>query len=145
MTEYQEGILQSIRDLPFHNLLGLRDLKAADGHAEISLTAGDQTLNPGGMLHGAVVYALADITAYAAAVTTLEEGQEAVTHDLHVSMMRPGNKGDLIQSDARIIKRGRAIMFIDVSVYGSPTEPTSASERRKLIATVRVTKTILGA
>ncbi|GAB1261582.1 PaaI family thioesterase [Aurantivibrio plasticivorans] len=148
--KHRERILQAIRDLPFHRYLGIEKLAANDGQATLSLTVNKNTLNPGGMFHGAVAYAIADITAYAAAVSTLEENQEAVTHDLHVSMLRPADDGDRIVTEANVVKRGRSIIFIDVNVYkeASHSQPDKSSQPsnnnpRVLIATVRVTKSVI--
>ncbi len=102
--------LQSVIHHPLHQSLGVRDIQTEDGCGRLEFTADGLTINPAGMLHGGVV-----------------------THDLHVSVLRPVPSGQTVTVQSEIRRLGRAICFLDVSVESGG----------KLVATARVTKSII--
>lgn len=77
---------------------------------------------------------MSDVCAYAALLSRMDDETEAVTHDIQVSVMRPAALGDIVTFSADVTKPGRRISFMDVRV-------TVAD---KLIATARVTKSMIG-
>lgn len=125
-----------VRELPLHRTMGLQDLTASAGRAEAKvLVGGEGTLNPAGMLHGGVLYTLCDVCAYAATLSLLEPAEEAVTHNLYVSVLRAGTPGMEVELVAEVRKRGRQLVFIDVQ----------AAAEGKTLATATVTKSIIEA
>ena len=127
--------LQKVLDHPLHKFLGVTDITSTDGCGEIRITVTEQLVNPAGLFHGGVVYVLSDVCAYAGLLSMLEDSEEAVTHDLHVSVLRPAKLGDEVVFRSQIVKRGRQLCFLDVT----------ASVNDKTIATVRVTKSVISA
>lgn len=125
--------LAAVRALPLHRDLGVTGIEAADGVATLCFTVNRYTVNPAGALHGGVLYTLCDVAAYSALLSRLPEDREAVTHDLHVSVMRSAVEGAAVEVTARVRRLGRSIAFIDVEA--------SAGER--LLATARVTKSLI--
>ena len=125
--------LDKIRNHPLHKHLGVIAISAEDLAANLSAVVCENAVNPSGFYHGGVVYTLCDVCAYAAVLSSLPLDNDAVTHDIHVSMLRPAREGERIEYKARIRKLGRSLCFIDVDV--------SCDDR--LIATARVTKTIV--
>ena len=59
------------------------------GTIEVAFTAGDQFLNPVGVIQGGFLAAMLDDTLGPALVATLGPGLFAPTTDLHVQFMRP--------------------------------------------------------
>jgi len=127
--------LQKVLDHPLHKFLGVADITSTDGSGEIRITVTQELVNPAGLFHGGVVYVLSDVCAYAGLLSVLEDTEEAVTHDLHVSVLRPAKLGDDVVFRSQIVKRGRQLCFLDVI----------ASVNDKTIATVRVTKSVISA
>jgi uncharacterized protein (TIGR00369 family) len=125
-------ILQVI-NLPLHRHLGITDAHSEDGKGNFSFTVGDTTVNPPGALHGGVVYLLCDVCAYLGLMSVLPESQEAVTHDIHVSMLRGASRNDIVKMESKIIKKGKSLCFIDVT----------AVVEGQLIATARITKSLI--
>lgn len=132
MRSIQEA-LKGVITHPLHRYVGVETLQASDGQAHFEITIGSQTVNPLGVFHGGVVYMLCDMACYAALVSTLSEGEDAVTHDIHVSMMRAAKLGDCIRFEGRVLKRGRSLAFMEAQ----------ASLNGQLIARAAVTKSIL--
>lgn len=125
--------LEAVLNHPLHSYLGVTGIDSADGEAILNFEITQNTINPAGVLHGGVVYALCDVCAYAGLLSLLTDREEAVTHDIHVSAMRSAVLGENVTLASTLIKRGRSLCFIDVE----------ARVETRLIATARVTKSIL--
>ncbi len=125
--------LRKVQNLPLHRYLGIGEITSGEGRASFSVIAGEAILNPAGMLHGGVVYLLCDVCAYAGLLSILDARSEAVTHDLHVSVMRAVGLGEKVTFQSAIVKMGKTLCFIDVT----------ASVAGKPIAAARVTKSLI--
>jgi len=79
-------------------------------------------------------YFLIDTTSYVAVLTTLHEGESAITQDIQVSVLAPIPQGSEVKINAKIAKTKpiTGLIFLDVEVtFGS-----------KLMATAKVIKSI---
>lgn len=128
----QQRILQVVNH-PLHRHLGMTGARSENGRGSFVFSVGDATVNPAGALHGGVVYLLCDVCAYLGLLSILPEDQEAVTHDIHVSMLRGAARGDQVKIESHILKKGQNLCFLDV-------EATTKGER---IATARITKSLI--
>jgi len=127
--------LQPLIDQPLHRLLGLLDVKSRDGAGHLAIEVSALTSSPAGGLHGGVVYMLSDVCAMVGLLSRLPADQHAVTHDIHVSVMRSAAMGDRVTFDSRIAQLGRRLCFSEVVVR--------CGERT--LATARVTKSLVPA
>lgn len=118
---------------PYHEYLGLTDFGSENGQGKLRLVVSEKLINPAGALHGGVVYAVLDVVAYTALCSQLADKQEAATHDIHVSVMRPTKLGDVLEFSAEVEKLGRSLAFISAT----------ATVAGKKVATARITKSIL--
>jgi len=116
-----------------HQYLGVARIASDQGRGSISIVVKESSMNPAGFLHGGVLYALCDVCAYAGLLSRLEPGREAVTHDMHVSVLQAAKAGDRVDFSSAIVKMGRKICFIDVTATVGETP----------IATARVTKSLV--
>jgi uncharacterized protein (TIGR00369 family) len=129
----QHPQLEQVRALPLHQHLGIRVISARDGQSVVELPVSAVNANPTQVLHGGVTYTACDVAAYVALLTMLAPAEGAVTHDLHVSCIRPAPLGSLVRFEGKVVQRGKRLAFVDVT----------ATLEGKLIATARVTKSIL--
>ena len=81
------------------------------GTIEVAFTAGDQFLNPVGVIQGGFLAAMLDDTLGPALVATLGPGLFAPTTDLHVQFMRPARPGRLT-GRGRVVRRGKGVAFL---------------------------------
>jgi len=102
---------------PFHRYLGLHLMEHRDGHARLRLTITDQTpTGVGGSVNGGVIATLIDLAALPAVFTGMREGSRpAGTADLQVTYLRQAH-GAWIDGEATVIKRGRQLCAVEVSV-----------------------------
>lgn len=93
---------------PLGEFLGLH-LDATEEGARGCLEVGPHHLNPNGVVHGAVLFALVDTVMGHAAVAALSPDQSCTTADLHIRFHRPVS-GGRIEATARLVHRGRRLM-----------------------------------
>lgn len=120
-------------ELPLHQYLGLKSISSDAGHGGIVLTVNEKLVNSSGILHGGPLYALCDICAYGGLLSLIDDHTEAVTHDIHVSILRPAKLGDIVRFNSEVVKLGKRICFIEVKV----------TVKDKSIALAKVTKSVL--
>jgi uncharacterized protein (TIGR00369 family) len=126
-------VLAAVESHPLHRYIGVETLHAEQGHSSFEIIVGSNTVNTYGAFHGGVVYTLCDMACYVALMSELGEGEDAVTHDIHVSLLRATKIGDRIRFQGKVIKRGRNLGFMEAEAYLG----------EQLIARAAVTKSIL--
>lgn len=132
-AEELEQAVAKVLDVPLHRFVGLQLVDQQPGTAHARLTAVPNTLNNVGVVHGGIYYALLDAAAYLAVIPLLRSGENAVTHDIHVSVMRPVAAGETLDLHGTVTRRGRSLIFAE----------SEARVAGKLIATARVTKSVV--
>lgn len=99
----------------------------------MSVTIGENALNPGGRLHGGVIYLLCDVCAYGGLASLMDDETDAVTHDIQVSVMRSVKPGETVDFRSNVLKMGKRVCFIEVR----------ATVGESLVAAATVTKSFL--
>ncbi len=128
-----DQLLSFVIQHPLHQAMGVRSIEAADGTATIDVTVEGDMVNAAGMFHGGIVYTVCDMACYAALLTRLQPGENAATHDIHVSLMGAARRGDRVRFTATVMRQGRNLAFMEAQVHGG----------ERLLARATVTKTIL--
>ena len=124
-----EGVLA----IPLHRFLGVALLDADDPSAGISFPVGPAAQNNVGVLHGGVVTALLDVASYLALLPHLGPTENAVTHDLSVSLLRPVAADSRVEVSGTVLRRGRAVAFLRAE----------ARVDGRIVAAAQVTKTLV--
>ena len=86
-----------------------------------------------GTLHGGVVPLLLDGAAYLALTPLLAPSEDAISHDLHFSLLRTVHVGQRVELRGHVVKKGRSVAFLDAA----------ATVDGRIVATARVTKSII--
>jgi uncharacterized protein (TIGR00369 family) len=104
-------------NLPFHRFLRLTLEERRPGFARICLhKTADTPTGIGGSVHGGILAAMVDIVMLAAIFAERRPGEvPAGTADLNISYLRPA-QGERIFADAAVVKRGRQLAMIEVSI-----------------------------
>ena len=101
---------------PFGDLIGLDHPRRGEGRSLTELVIEDKHKNPHGVVHGAVVYALADTGMGSALMSALDEGQYCTTIEIKISYFRPGLSGKLT-CNTWIVNRGRRTAALQSEVH----------------------------
>ena len=99
---------------PLQEMLGFT-IERGDGVASATLTADDRHLNPHGMLHGGVPFAMLDTAMGAAVMSVVPEGFWCTTVDIHTRFLRPCGVGR-VTATATVRRAGRRVVHVDATV-----------------------------
>jgi acyl-CoA thioesterase len=101
---------------PFAELISLSVVDQRAGHSKCSLLVEPKHLNPHRVVHGAVIYALADTGMGAALYPTLGAGELCATVEIKINYFKPVTSGELV-CITELVNRGKSIANLEASVY----------------------------
>lgn len=111
-----EQTRQGPPDHPFGDALGIRWLGVAEGRAEAELPVAGHLMNPYGVLHGGVLFSIADTCMGAALYSRLEAGEICSTIEIKINFLRPVGAGTLT-CESQVVHRGRTTALLEATVY----------------------------
>jgi uncharacterized protein (TIGR00369 family) len=121
---------------PYNRFAGLQLVSQSPGKAVTRFPVDGNAVNMADDLHSGLLYGLMDATSFLALITVLRPEEFAVTHDLHVSVMRPAAKGMDVELHAEVVRRGTQLAFLRCEAWRVGGHDT------RLIATAKVTKSL---
>ena len=101
---------------PFAKLIGLRYLEQSPGLSRCKITIDEKHLNPNRVVHGAVIFALADVGMGAAVHATLVEGELCATVEIKINYFKPVRDGELVCTTT-LVNRGKTLANLDSVVH----------------------------
>jgi len=100
---------------PFGELIGLSFSKLEEGSSQCQLEITDKLLNPYGVVHGGVIYSLADTAMAGALYSTMSEDERCMTIEMKVAYFQSANSGNL-HCSAKIVHRGKRLGYLESEV-----------------------------
>lgn len=100
----------------------IRVEEVKENYAKLSSTIEEKSLNPYGIVHGGLLFGLADTAMGIAAKTT---GKSAVTINSQIDYLKPG-KGSKLIAIAEALKVGKTISVYKCNVYDENNELISS-------------------
>jgi acyl-CoA thioesterase len=99
---------------PFAQLVGftLRLGRRGSGTCTAALDVRPELLNPNGVVHGGVLFSIADTVMGAALYTTLAPGENCATIEIKIHFLQPVTKGK-IRCRTRLVHRGSRIAVLE--------------------------------
>lgn len=106
------------RPAPAAVILGqeLLDIDVAKGWVRVAYTVSDALANRFGALHGGMTAAMMDDVISLAAGLGIEWGQITPTLEMKVSYIRQGKPGARLVAEARTVRRGSSIAFLEAEL-----------------------------
>ena len=101
---------------PFADLVDFAVVEQRAGYSKCTLVVAEKHFNPHKVVHGAVIYALADTGMGSALYPTLAEGELCATVEIKINYFKPVSLGELT-CITEMINRGKTIANFDSSVY----------------------------
>jgi acyl-CoA thioesterase len=89
----------------------------AGGRSTFELTIRPEHMNPHGVVHGGVVYTLADFAMGGALTSVLEPGERCSTLEVKINYLAPVLAGD-IRAEASVVSRSQRVGVLEARVYG---------------------------
>src|SRR4051812_24476299 len=110
----------------FVHHVGMRIDDAGPGHARCSLDVQDFHINSTGVVHGGVLFTLADTAMGAAMYSSLEPGEICVTVEIKIGYFKPVFEGTLVCA-ATIVNKGKSIASLEASIHSGDVLVSKAS------------------
>ena len=101
---------------PFADLIGLKVEEQKEGYSKCLIEVDEHLLNPHQVVHGAVIYSLADTGMGAALYPSLEEGEICATVEIKINYFRAVTSGS-ISCITKIVNRGKRIANMDAEIF----------------------------
>jgi len=101
---------------PFVEQLGLKFEDRRSGHSKCTLAVTGKHHNPHGVVHGAVIFAMADTGMGAALYPTLEAGEICATIEVKINYFKPVASG-VLSCVTELVNRGKTVANLESSIY----------------------------
>ena len=111
----KEFPLESTGFNPFGELIGLSFSLCEKGFSRCALQVTDSLLNPHRVLHGGVIYSLADTGMGGALYTDLDEAESCATVQIDIFYFAPVTSGTLI-CNTKLVHRSRKVAVLESEV-----------------------------
>jgi uncharacterized protein (TIGR00369 family) len=122
-------------EFPLRRFLGVELTGDEPGVGYAHVDVGPDHLNPNGVVHGAVLFALVDTAMGKSTMSVIDEpGRYCASIEVSLRFIRPAVEGR-ITATATVVKRGRAVVHLDARVV---------EDGGRLVATAAGTFAILG-
>ena len=132
MTEFDqtpspfEAIRQNALQAGFFQLLDLHINDAQDGEGTVSIRVDARLYHPQQIVHGGVIFTLADTAMAVALMSVLPPGTGMSTIEAKINFLLPVRTGEL-SANATIIHRGRSTAVLEATVHN-----TNGAERKAI-------------
>ena len=103
---------------PFANLIGLTFESGESGGSRCRVPIRAELLNPHGVVHGAVAYALADTGMGGALYPLLAKGESCATIEIKIVYLSSARSGDLV-CDTHVVRKGSRVAVLESEIYES--------------------------
>ena len=110
---------------PLRSHLGFDVEQSVPGEAMAVLDVAEHHLNPNGVVHGAVLFALIDTAMGSATMSTLAEGQACASIEVQVRFLSPVASGRL-EARTRVLRAGRRIVQLESRVHVDAADAPAA-------------------
>ena len=137
VSDQASALTRVVLATPFHRYCSLELVSQEPGAAVCRIPVDDATANVNGVLHGGIVHAFIDVAAFLGLVPLFGPGETAVTHDIHVSVLKPAPRGSIVEFRSRVLRRGKNVAFIRTDAYAITGQGES------YVATGTVTKSFV--
>ena len=104
------------RPHPFADLLGFQITARGEGLCTSELTTREAHENPNGVIHGAVLYALADTGMGGALSSVLDEGRFCSTIEIKINYFRPA-KSERLRCETRVVYKGSRTAAMESEIF----------------------------
>lgn len=131
MKTLYERIRSSFGHQNFLALLGAELESMEPGRVVISCRRREELTQQQGFLHGGVVTSIADVTCGYTALTVIPEGQEVLTVEFKINLLRPVTGRKIIAAGS-VVKAGKSLVITEAEVMDANSEKIVA----KMLATM---------
>ncbi|HYX49810.1 MAG TPA: PaaI family thioesterase [Ktedonobacteraceae bacterium] len=97
-------------------LLGMHIVSAESGIGRVSIQIDERLMHPQQIVHGGVIFTLADTAMSMALISVLPVGTPFGTLEAKINYMLPVHKGELL-AEGKIVHKGRSTAVLEATVF----------------------------
>ena len=101
---------------PFADLIGLSITSREEGQCTCKIAFNRKLLNPNNIIHGGVIYSMADTTMGGAVHSKLTEGELCATIEIKITYLFPASDADL-HCKSTVLKKGARVAMLESDVF----------------------------
>ncbi len=124
-----QDVLNNINAFGYAQLLGMHIEHAGDGKGTVRIKVDSRLMHPQQIVHGGVIFTLADTAMSMAMISLLPVGTRFSTVEAKINYLAPVRAGEIV-AEATVLQQGRVISVVESSVYNVE------GEERRLIGRV---------
>ena len=111
-----EGLMQDTSKFGILHLLGMQIITAESGVGRVSIQINERLMHPQQIVHGGVIFTLADTAMSMALISVLPVGTPFGTIEAKINFMLPVYKGDLL-AEGKVVHKGRSTAVLEATVF----------------------------
>lgn len=96
----------------FSDSIGLRFTEMENGYSRGVVEVTDDLKNPHGVVHGGVLYTMADTGMGAAVYTRLNDDESCATVEVKINYLQPVKEGEVV-CDTELVNKGRSVAYLE--------------------------------
>ncbi|WP_316896306.1 PaaI family thioesterase [Pseudodesulfovibrio indicus] len=133
--DYLDAVRQEGQTVnPLFAFLGLAVETIEPDRAVLRLPFRPELIQGGGVVAGGILAALLDETMAHAVLAGNKPGHQTTTVSLSVNYLRPARRGQDLTCEARVVKRGGRVLFLEAEVRSGDAEAARATASFLLLA-----------
>lgn len=125
----QEETQQQVTSFGYAQLIGMQVEQSQDGKGGVRIKVDSRLMHPQHIVHGGVIFTLADTAMSMALISTLPAGTNFSTVEAKINYLAPVRSGEIF-AEATILQQGRTIAVLESNLYNID------GEKRRLIGKV---------
>jgi acyl-CoA thioesterase len=98
------------------HLLGMQIVTAESGIGRVSIQIDERLMHPQQIVHGGVIFTLADTAMSMALISVLPVGTPFGTLEAKINYLLPVHKGELL-AEGKIVHKGRSTAVLEATVF----------------------------
>ncbi|WP_254761470.1 PaaI family thioesterase [Natrinema marinum] len=99
----------------FSDLIDLEFVDVDPGYSRGVIETSDELQNPNGVLHGGVLYTMADTGMGAALAAMLEEGEQCATIEIKINYLEPVRAGR-VTCETNVLRKGGSVAYLESDI-----------------------------
>ncbi len=111
-----EHLMQDTRSFGILHTLGMKIVSAEDGIGRVSIQVDGRLMHPQQIVHGGVIFTIADTAMSMALMSVLPPGTPFGTVEAKINFLLPVKEGELL-AEGILIHKGRSTAVVEATIY----------------------------
>ncbi len=120
--EYNNLLDKMVKEKGFFRHNKYRIIEANEENIEIKVELNENSMNPYGFAHGAIIFGLGDTVM---GMIARSKGRKALTRNANITFLRPG-AGKYLLAKGEIVKDGKTACYLRANIYNDKEQLIAA-------------------